>query len=243
MHSQNFRDRNYRIPLTDFVNVMKDTIISDIEKTEFHHKEAIYNYLVKTFSNLVPNYCENACPDINSYNPECVIHRLEEEFSHLKDVRKYIEVINPGVITWTDHCDYLSHASIDALRRHIVYAFYCSRNADAIKVQHDGITFQSHLSQAKNKLVLPPLLCIGANTSRSLETTLQNIKNNISIQPSIAGNTLLATMDTDIMVDLQKDCISSRWTITDDQTIGNPYAGTEIVSEKNFLKELNDEHN
>lgn len=151
MHSQNFRDRNYRIPLTDFVNVMKDTIISDIEKTEFHHKEAIYNYLVKTFSNLVPNYCENACPDINSYNPEYVIHRLEEEFSHLKDVRKYIEVINPGVITWTDHCDYLSHASIDALRRHIVYAFYCSRNADAIKVQHDGITFQSHLSQAKKQ--------------------------------------------------------------------------------------------
>lgn len=240
MHNQNFRNRNYQILLTDFITVMKDTIIAENEKMEFREKEEIYEYLVKTLSYLVPNYCENDCPENNSCNPECVIHRLEEEFSRLNDIRKYIKVINPGVNEWSKY-DYISHASIDALRKHVVYPFHCSRNADALKTQHDGITFESHLSQAKNKLVLPTLLSIGANTQRSLETTLQNIKNNIDIQPSIAGNTLLAAMDTDIMVDLQKDCICSRWTIADTQAIGNPYAGTEIVSEQRFLKELNNE--
>lgn len=240
MHNQNSRDRNYRILLTDFVNVMKDTVISGYEQMEFCKREEIYRYLGEILSHLVPNYCENDCPENRSCNPECVIHRLEEEFSRLNDIRKYIEVINPGVNKWSEF-DYVSHASIDALRKHIVYPFHCSRNADGIRRQHDGIIFESHLSQAKNKLVLPTLLSIGANTQRSLETTLQNIKNNIDIQPSIAGNTLLAAMDTDIMVDLQKDCICSRWTIADVQAIGNPYAGTEIVSEQRFLKELKNE--
>lgn len=241
MHSQSFQDRIYSIPLSDFVDVMRDTVITITEQNEFHQNEKVYQYLQGIFHELIPNYCENDCLE-SSCNPDCVIHRLEEEFSRINDIRKYIEVINPSITTWENHLDYVSHASVDALRKHIVYAFYCSQNADAVRIQHNGITFKSDLSYAKNKLVLPTLLSIGANINRSLESALQNIKSNTFIQPSIAGNTLLAAMDMDITLDLQKDCISSRWAVCDEQSINNPYAGTEIVSEKFFLEELKNEY-
>ena len=128
---------------------------------------------------------------------------------------------------------------MDALRERIVRVFYHSRKAEAVRKQYDGIAFESKLSSAKNKLVLPTLLSIGANAKRSLETTLQSIKSNIAIQPSIAGNTLLAKMDTNSILNLQENSINSSWTVWNDQAIDSPYAGTEIISEEKFLEELN----
>lgn len=237
MHSQGYRDREYRIPLSEFVEVIKNTIDMVFDQQEFRQKEYIYNYLVKTFHDLIPAYCENDCLE-QPCNPNCVVNRLEEEFSQIGDIRKYIKVINPNITEWSNDLDYVSHASMDALREHIVRVFYHSRNAEAIKKQCDGIAFESDLSSAKNKLVLPTLVTIGANAKHSLETALQNIKNNISIRPSIAGNSLLVKMDTKSTLSLRKNSINSSWTVWNDQAIDSPYAGTEIISEEKFLEEL-----
>lgn len=238
MHSQGYNSREYRIPLSEFVEVIKNTITAAFNQQEFRQKENIYNYLVKTFHDLIPTYCESDCVE-QSCNPNCVVIRLEEEFSQICDIRKYIEVINPNITKWSNNLDYVSHASMDALRERIVRVFYHSRKAEAVRKQYDGIAFESNLSSAKNKLVLPTLLSIGANAKRSLETTLQSIKSNIAIQPSIAGNTLLAKMDTNSILNLQENSINSSWTVWNDQAIDSPYAGTEIISEEKFLEELN----
>ena len=241
MHSQGSHDRVYCIPLCVFIELMDSAIISQAEREEFRRNEYIYKYLTESFNETITKYCENDCTK-DPCEPECVLHRLEDEFSNLKDIRKYIEVINPDFFPWSDHLNYISRASQNDIKSHIVHAFHCSQNANAIRVHYNGITFQSNLSNAKNKLVLPTLLSIGANVNRSLETLLHNIRNNLSVQPSIAGNTLLAAMDTDIMIGLQNDCITSRWAVSEDQSINNPYADTEIVSEQAFLKELRNEH-
>lgn len=238
MHSQGYANREYCIPLSEFVEVIKDTMATVFDQQDFRQKENIYEHLVKTFHDLIPTFCENDCLE-QPCNPNCIVNRLEEEFSQISDIRKYIEVINPSIIKWSNELDYVSHASMDALREHIVRVFYCSRNAEAVRKQCNGIAFESNLSSAKNKLVLPTLLNIGANAKRSLETALQSIKSNISIQPSIAGNTLLAKIDANSVLNLQENSINSSWTVWDEQAIDSPYAGTEIISEEKFLEELN----
>ena len=239
MHETPYKKRQYSIPLQEFVEAITQTADLHEQMVTFHLREQVYQKLSKSLKKAVESHC-SYCTKAPC-RIDCPVHRLSEEFSSAPDLAEYIAVINPAS-TLKDLLDYVEHSNSDLIQNHIVYPFSLSESGENVKRQHNAILFFSKYAGSKNKRVLPTLLDLTPSTLYDptiLQKKLQQIKDNMRIQDSIAGNTLLAYgLPSSLPGALNRQQINSEWNKIKPDSVNDPYSGTEIVSAEDFLEEI-----
>lgn len=241
MHQTTAAKRQYDIPLVEFKDEIERSLSAIEENHECFIKERMYLYLAKSLEEAVSKFCDENCENESSCSSGCVIHTIVDQFTSIRNITDYIEVINPSILTWEKPEDYIAHSTSENIRDHIIYAFYASTVPENVHRHKNGIVFDSNLSNTESKRVLPTLLDFAHPNQKSLQHKLQNILDNNKIRPSIAGNTLLVQTQRPIPRDcLNNGRINQAWANSHliKDSINNLYEKTEIISESDFFKEL-----
>lgn len=246
MHVSGKRDRDYRIKLKNFYDLINSSVDRINDETRFRLKEKVFEHMIGVVDYSMNEICMATCgSDYCECTKNCAVKRAYEELIQLNDLTMYCKLINPSKRdSWDDELTFCERFSRDDIKEKIFKLFLVSNSPDLVVGVQDAVGMKSFLCKIPNGIVIPTLLSFRdsfSNKDESMQRVFQSIQDNSEAIHALSGNSITADGQHSVFETISQADITTKWNQCEADRIDCGLGDIEIISLQELLRRFSEE--
>ena len=240
LHMQGAKNRKYRIPFEEIVNVILGALNKAEEEYQYRLKEETYKHIVQGIQSSMSSICGQVCnSNFADCDKNCAAKEAHRKILEVPNFNIYCKIINPEKVDgWDDYMSLLQRVPSEALEHRILYLFHKSNNCELIESNNSIVGMKSAFSANPKGMIIPTLLSLhdpfSSTRQGSLQCIFQSIRDNSDIYSYLVGNSIVADSRT-FSGDISQAEISSAWSTVNENRVDVLSNSITILSLEDLL--------